>query len=73
MKEDPREELDVGAPSAGFVVTEEVLDHKKDVRYLTCCWLMVLITQAWTVKPIWKMMVVTLDSMMELTVVDLKL
>ena len=35
MKEDPREELDVGAPSAGFVVAAEVLDHGNDVRYVT--------------------------------------
>ena len=68
MKDDPRYEIVVGAPSAGFGAAAEVLDHEKDERFLTCWCVMKLTTQAWSVKPIEKMMS---DSMMELSVVDL--
>ena len=68
MKEDPRYDIDVVAPSAGFGVAAEVLDHEKDDRFLTCWCVMGLTTQAWSVKPIEKMMSY---SMMELSVVDL--
>mmetsp|Transcript_41008 Transcript_41008/g.75065 ORF Transcript_41008/g.75065 Transcript_41008/m.75065 type:complete len:80 (-) Transcript_41008:740-979(-) len=61
-KEDPRDEIDVGAPSAGFGVAAEVLDHEKDARFLIC-WCSMELT----------MIVVMLDSMVELTVVDLEL
>ena len=70
VKDDPRYEIDVGAPSAGFGVAAVVLDHKKDERFLTCWCVTELTTQAWSVKPIGKM---RSDSMMELRVVDLKL
>ena len=68
MKEDPRDEIDVGAPSAGFGVAAEVLDHEKDERFSTCWCVMELTAQAWSLKPIGKMMS---DAMMELSVVDL--
>ena len=36
VKDDPRYEIDVDVPSAGFVVAVEVLDHEKDVKFSTC-------------------------------------
>ena len=36
-----RDEIDAGAPSAGFVILAEVLDHEEDVRVLTCWWSMI--------------------------------
>ena len=73
MKDNPCDKIDVGAPFAGFVVAAEVLDHEEDVRYSTCCWSMVMTTQAWTVNSIGKVMVVTSNLMMELTDIDSKL
>ena len=70
MKDDPRYEIDVGAPSAGFGVAAEVLDHETDERFLTWWCVMELTTQAWSVMSMEKMMSY---SMMELSVVDLKL
>jgi len=46
VKDDPRDEIDVDAPSAGCDVAAGVLYHEKDARFLTCWRVMGMTTQA---------------------------